>query len=316
MFEHRQKNAASRRAWLWVVLFWAALFLLAFLWDYYGGYREPARLAVGEGEGPRVFVHVLDVGQGSSILIIGPDRTAMIDFGEREAGAGILRYLGDFDVDEIDLMAQTHPHTDHYGGMETVFRALKAETVLLPDLPESLLPANRSYADLSAALAEGGLAPTMAYSGLTYELGGGAVLTVLGPPSPFEDLNNCSLVIRLDFDEASFLFTGDIEKKAETSYIQQKADIDVDVLSVAHHGSNTSSSLTFLNRCTPLVSVISVGEGNLYGHPHADVIRRLTPFGPIFRTDLNGAVVFITDGKTISVKTQRADSGVVLDAAG
>jgi beta-lactamase superfamily II metal-dependent hydrolase len=87
--------------------------------DYYGSYRN--RLVHRRRRrGPRVFVHVLDVGQGSSILIIaGPHRD--IDFGEREAGAGILRYLGDFNVDEIDLMVQTHPHTDHYGEWKRCF---------------------------------------------------------------------------------------------------------------------------------------------------------------------------------------------------
>ena len=260
-----------------------------------------------------VYVHIIDVGQGNSILIVAPQKIVMIDFGEKDMGTKVVRYLDELGIQKIDLLVESHPHDDHYGGMEAVVRHVITEAALMPDVKQDLIPKDKAYISLQKAIEEKNIQIQTAFTGLQYALGADANLTVLGPSKRQEDPNNSSLVIRLDFGEASFLFPGDIESSAET-LLENTADIDVDVLMVAHHGSNTSTDQTFLKRCTPMVAAISVGEGNSYGHPHPLLVNRLSSYGPIYRTDINGNIVFSTDGQKITVTTQHGNSEV-LDAA-
>ncbi len=131
-------------------------------------------------------------------------------------------------------------------------------------------------------------------------------MTVLGPQKAYEDTNNTSIVLRLDYGETSFLFTGDAERDAEADMLEAGAALQADVLKVGHHGSNTSTSYPFLREVAPEYAVISVGEGNDYGHPHEETMSRLRDADvTVYRTDLQGHIVATSDGESISFAVQK-----------
>lgn len=132
-------------------------------------------------------------------------------------------------------------------------------------------------------------------------------LTILGPVADYDDLNLTSVVCRVDASDRSFLFTGDMEKKAENDLIAAGADLSADVLKVGHHGASTSSTADFLAEVDPVCSVISVGEGNSYGHPTAATLERLNGYGPVYRTDLLGEIRITTDGVSLWVESDNGE---------
>jgi competence protein ComEC len=127
------------------------------------------------------------------------------------------------------------------------------------------------------------------------------ILAPLG--AKYNDVNDYSVVLRIDYGESSFLMTGDAEKKSEEEMLSRysAADLDCDVLKAGHHGSRTSSSDKFLKLVTPKVVLISCGEGNSYGHPHSEVMMRFEEYvvQQLFRTDKFGDIVITTDGEII-----------------
>ena len=146
-----------------------------------------------------------------------------------------------------------------------------------------------------------------AQPGDRYSLGDGVTLTILGPVADYDDLNLTSVVCRVDAGDRSFLFTGDMEKKAENDLIAAGADLSADVLKVGHHGASTSSTADFLAEVDPVCSVISVGEGNSYGHPTAATLERLNEDGPVYRTDLLGEIRITTDGVSLWVESDNGE---------
>ncbi|MDR2931567.1 MAG: MBL fold metallo-hydrolase [Oscillospiraceae bacterium] len=251
-------------------------------------------------------VHFIDVGQGKSILIRAPGATALIDCGENDQGAKVLSYLKSQKIDSIDVLIATHPHSDHIGGMDTVIDALDIGRVIMPDIPDDMVPTTKTYTDVLMAIAKKGLKITPAIPGDAYDLGSGAVLMVLGPVGEREDLNNISVIAQLDFGAHAFLFTGDAEEPAEKALLDSGRDVSCTVLDVGHHGSQTSTSQGFLDAVSPDIAVISCGIDNSYGHPHKEIGQRLLDSGAeMYRTDLDGHVVVLTDGDAIEVRTQK-----------
>jgi competence protein ComEC len=121
-------------------------------------------------------------------------------------------------------------------------------------------------------------------------------------------------VLRIDYGSTSFLLTGDMEQEAEKALVESGANLNVDVLQVGHHGSETSSSYLFLNAVLPEIGVISVGEGNTYGHPHESALSRLRDADvDVYRTDLQGDVVIYSDGKNYTIATERTASDTELN---
>ena len=143
-------------------------------------------------------------------------------------------------------------------------------------------------------------------TGAVYDLGDGASLTILAPVDQYDDLNNWSIVCRLDYGETSFLFTGDAEKAVERDLLEVGADLDADLLKVGHHGSSTSTGKTFLEAVSPQYGLISCGMGNRYGHPNEETLDTLEEAGvEVYRTDISGSIVALSDGETITITTQQ-----------
>lgn len=245
-------------------------------------------------------VHIIDVGQGDSFLVKGPERTALIDAGEVGNGSAVLGYLDAQHVEKIDFLIATHPHSDHIGSMPDVIAAKEIGRVIMAETPDSAMPTTRVWFNLLDAIEDNSLAVEIAAPGAVYDLGDGCTLTVLGPVEPFEDYNDNSLVCRLDFGGISFLFCGDSSAPAENLLVGSEAELSADVLCVAHHGSNSSTTGALLSAVRPRYATISCGLNNSYGHPHSDVLERLSGYvAQVFRTDLEGSVVCTTDGETL-----------------
>jgi len=250
-------------------------------------------------------VHFLDVGQGDSEFIELPNgETMLIDAGEPDMGKTVVEDIKALGYSAITYVVATHPHSDHIGGMAEVFYAFDIENVYLPDIVSS----SGVYDGFLSAIEAENCNVTEAEAGVTVIDRDGITARFVAPVNStyYEDLNNYSAVLKLDYGENSFLFMGDAEQLSEKEIT---ADISADVIKVGHHGSRTSSSQEFVNRVFPAYAVFEVGKDNSYGHPHREVLERWQKTGAeILRTDENGTITIISDGKELSVKTE--SSGV------
>ncbi|MCB9746465.1 MAG: MBL fold metallo-hydrolase [Alphaproteobacteria bacterium] len=246
-------------------------------------------------------VDMIDVGQGDAILITSPEgKRVLIDGGVAKANvAEQLRRMG---VTELAMVVATHPHADHIGGLEDVLDNFVVKAWLDNGLPHS----TRTYTDLMAAVEAEGLTYRAAQEGQVYRLDDGITLTVLWPgDKPItgtrSDLNSNSVILRLDHGEDCFLFTGDAEDPSERAIMRRELQ-PCDVLKVAHHGSDHSTSTQLLNMVQPEIALISVGEDNRYGHPGDETIRRLQKARVrIYRTDYTGHVTLLSTGAGVEV---------------
>ncbi len=251
-------------------------------------------------------VDIIDVGQGESILITTAEKAVLIDAGENDQGDEVLAHLRERGIEKLDLAIGTHAHSDHIGGMDTVLANIPAEEFWMGTMPEGLLPSTKTYMDVLEQLDIGRIPYKEPKPGSQFDLGNGGVLTVLGPQGRPDDLNNCSLVCRVDFGETSFLFSGDAERSAEEAILASGADLDVDVMVMGHHGSDTSSHNAYFKAASPDFAAISVGSGNSYGHPDSSTIKKLKNADVIYRrTDINGDITFLTNGNSIDYSTEK-----------
>lgn len=254
-------------------------------------------------------VHFIDVGQGDCTLILSDGHTILIDAGENDKGDEVLAYLDDIGVQKIDLMIATHPHSDHIGGLDTVIQGISVKEVLMPPLKSSVVPTTKTYKDLLMAVKEKNITLKQSKVLEEYRFGNGK-LTVLGPVANYDELNNTSLVARFDYGELSVLLTGDMEADAERDLLASGASVSADVLKLGHHGSSTSTSDAFLQAVGPRICIAECGEANEYGHPHEEIIERVSSYGAAFyRTDLYGHIVLSAKDGALDVSTQKQVSG-------
>jgi competence protein ComEC len=267
--------------------------------DFFTVQKETA----AEGE---VQVHFINVGQGDCSLILSGDTAILIDTGEKENGELICDYLEKYSVENIDCMLLTHPHSDHMGAASYVIDNTDVEKVIIPKVSDDLTPTSKVYENLLKSVKNKGLKLTAAEPGMKIDAGEGE-LEIISPVNDYDDLNNYSAAAILTHGGNKFLFTGDIEKKAEKDIIETGALTDIDVLKVAHHGSNTSSSKEFLDIVKPEYAVIMCGD-NSYKHPHEDTVNRLLDYtDKIYRTDMDGNIVITSTDKGFDIVTENGD---------
>ena len=250
--------------------------------------------------GDSLTVHFIDVGQADSILLECGEEFLLIDGGNKEDGQLVVSYLDQMGVEELKAVVCTHAHEDHVGGLPSVLAVYPTETVYAPTRTYS----SNIFDNFLYYTDQQGLEVTIPEPGHQLWLGG-TKLTVLGPVTSYAETNNTSIVLRAEFGETSFIFTGDMETDAETEMLDywnsDETLFKADVLKVGHHGSNTSTGYRFLNEVDPDYGVISVGAGNSYGHPHEEPLSRLNQAGvTLFRTDELGHVIATTDGETLT----------------
>lgn len=299
--------------------------------------------------GGELTVRILDVGpiNGDALLISSPSgKSALIDAGDTTKGKAVVEALKRNNIQQLDYFIATHPHPDHIGGAAEVFKAVKVLNVIdngqPPSIPAELVaatsPAKSSaakkpakpakptkgssvtkfYDDYKAAVTSSGAHYETARPGTKYDLGGGALLTILAPSEPFftkdkmstggNEANANSIVARLDYGSFSMLLTGDAEDQTEHRLMTKELDLTSKVIKLAHHGSKYASSGDFLNRVKPEVAIVSCGAWNRYGHPSQAVLDRLKAANvKLYRTDMQGEITIATRGKDgdMAIKTAK-----------
>lgn len=298
----------SRNPWLLLAIFPFAVIL----WSAAAHPRDP--------DSGKLRLTVLDVGQGDCLVLRTPsDRTILIDGGgsNDEAAAAqsdigervVVPYLHHEGINRVDVLVITHPHGDHVGGLSAVLRAEQVGVVL--DGTELPYP-TPAYTQVLALIQQKHLRYLHAVRGMHLTLDRGVTADVLNPPAqglvygtnPDNDaMNNYSAVLRVAYGKTHFLLDGDAEDAAEESMLAAYPDVSADVLKCGHHGANNASSDAWLERVKPKFAAISCGAHNPFGHPNPQTLARLSAHGiQAFRTDKDGAIMFVSDGRTVTAR--------------
>ena len=248
------------------------------------------------------FVRFYDVGQGDCALIYSNGYSAVIDVGMPNTANSIGEDLYDCNITELDVLLISHLHSDHVGALPEFAKNLKIQNLIMPTVSDKSIVTAKNGKNSAI---EKGSKYYDAKQGMNFNIGEFEI-TLL---SNFEDKsneNNRSVFVMARIGETKFLFTGDAEAKTERKLLDENLNIDCDILKVSHHGSNTSSTKAFLAATTPEYAVISVGEDNIYGHPHDQTIQKLTNAdAQIYRTDQSGDITFYIEDNKINVKTEK-----------
>lgn len=249
----------------------------------------------------KMIVHYIDVGQGDSILIQVNNKNLLIDAGPNSDKNKLLNYLSASNLDKLDYVIATHPHEDHIGNMDEIINNYNVLAFYSPKVQTT----TKTFEKMIDSLKAKNLKINVIKKGTdSINLGENTKVTVLSPTKDsYEDLNDYSPVMKIEYGKTSFLFTGDAQKDIEKEILASNEDISANILKVGHHGSSTSTTKDFLNKVNPSMAVISVGSDNKYNHPNDDALKRLKENKvTVYRTDNDGTVVLSSDGSKIIKK--------------
>lgn len=249
-------------------------------------------------------VSYLDVGQGDSAYIKVNGYDILVDAGPKSDEDKLLAQLEEKNIDDFEMIIATHPHEDHIGGMKKVFDRYDVESFYMPKVSHT----TKTFENMVNAVANEGIKIQQIKEGMTFDLGNGARIDVYSPMyESYEEFNDYSPIMKLTFGETELIFTGDAEAHAETEVVAKYPDnLKADVLKFGHHGSSTSSTEEFLQSVDPDYGIISCGAGNKYGHPHKETLQKISKYDiETYRTDTQGQITLTSDGKNISIKTQK-----------
>lgn len=235
-----------------------------------------------------------DVGQADCTLIMNNGKTTLIDGGNDSDGDNLVKYIKSQEISRIDTVIATHLHADHIGGLDDIIDNFDIGTVYMPDT----INTDKQVEEFLDAIERKNLGYEVPEVGEKFN-NGLANCEVMAINNNAEDLNNSSIVIQIEYLGQIFLFMGDSEKEVEDSRKWNK----VNVLKVGHHGSNTSSTESFLNQVRPEIAIILVGLNNQYNHPSVEVLNGLKKLNTtIYRTDEDGSLLLESDGKQNIIK--------------
>lgn len=268
--------------------------------------RQPKPLPDGQ-----LAVHFIDVGQADATLVTCDGMTMLIDGGNAEDSNLMYAYLKKHHVSHLDYVIGTHAHEDHIGGLAGALKYASVDTAYCPVTDYD----SNAFDHFAKAVEKHGTHIQVPTVGESFSLGDAQVQILA--VNDGSDTNNSSIVLRLDYGEISFLFTGDAEQEVEQTMMDRNANLRATVLKVGHHGSSTSSGYGFLWNVMPQYAVISVGQDNSYGHPHEEVLSRFRDADTkLYRTDLQGDIVMTSDGKSLQVTTARNRNADAFGAVG
>lgn len=248
-----------------------------------------------------LFVDIIDVGQGDSTFIRFPNnKTMLIDAGSRSESSKVINYIESRGVDKIDYLVATHPHEDHIGGMADIIKTFDIGDIYMPKITHT----TKTFKNMIYAIKDKGLKIKPAKGGTEIFKDDAINIDILAPnKSKYEGLNNYSVVVKITYQNTSFLFTGDAERISENEMLNAGYNLRANVLKVGHHGSNSSTTKKFLEAVSPEIAIISCGKDNKYNHPHKEVINRLDKFGTkIYTTVNNGDISIESNGQDIIVR--------------
>jgi len=247
----------------------------------------------------KMNVHYIDVGQGDSILVQVNNKNLLIDAGPKSGKDNLLNYLSKLKIEKLDYVIATHPHEDHIGNMADIIKKYEIGAFYAPKVETN----TKTFERMVDALKDKDLKINSIKAGInSIDLGNNTKILIYSPTNDkYDNLNNYSPIIKIQFGSNSFLFTGDAEKEVEKEVLKTNVDLKADVLKLGHHGSTSSTSEEFFRAVSPSIGVICVGIDNSYGHPHKETLKLLEDNKTkIFRTDKDGSIVISSDGTTIS----------------
>lgn len=254
--------------------------------------------------GHEMHVHFIDVGQGDSILIESPSgKTMLIDGGVKGAGQQIVSYLNELGINKLDIVVATHPDADHIGGLIPVLDNMTTEQFY----DSGKVHTSQTFEEMLTQIDEKNIPYHVPKIGDDIEFDKDVNVKVLNANDQATDNNDASIVLKMTYGNVSFLLTGDAGVALEKEMLQY--DVKATVLKAGHHGSNTSSSDEFVQAVKPEVAILSYGEDNKYGHPHAEVMDRLQAIGSkIYATADLGTITVSTDGVNYTVNGKETSS--------
>lgn len=249
-------------------------------------------------------IYCLSVGKADAIIISCEGEYALLDaatFDKAEEVELALHHLG---VQELTAVFASHPDDDHIGGMAALLSQFPVKQFIQPDLPVDLVEENEEQQRVLDTIYAHALPLTTAQAGDVFTVGA-AQIEVLGPLKTYVAVNNDSLVLKLTYNNFSMLFCGDMEKRAEEDLLQTGVDLQADCIKIAHHGSKTSSTDSFLEAVNASYAIVSTGadRNNL---PRNEVLKRIESHDmTIYRTDLDGTITISSNGEEILITTEK-----------
>lgn len=245
----------------------------------------------------KMYVSFIDVGQGNCTLLKCGDKAILVDSGEVGAAQTVINYIKNQNIKTLDCVLVTHPHSDHMGAMTKLLYEFKIKDVIMPEIPEEIIPTSKTYEKFLVAVSENAENVIAAKPDETFSYGE-MKMEIFAPLRDYEDLNDMSAVTRISYGDTSVMFMGDATATVEKDLLKKNIDYSATILNVGHHGSKTSTSESWLKAVDPEYAVICCGLNNDYGHPHQSVVNRLEEFGiKTYRTDLLGTIVFESNSK-------------------
>ncbi len=245
----------------------------------------------------KMYVSFIDVGQGNCTLLKCGDKAILVDSGEVGAAQTVINYIKNQNIKTLDCVLVTHPHSDHMGAMTKLLYEFEIKDVIMPEIPEEIIPTSKTYEKFLVAVSENAENVIAAKPDETFSYGE-MKMEIFAPLRDYDDLNDMSAVTRISYGDTSVMFTGDATATVEKDLLKKNIDYSATILNVGHHGSKTSTSESWLKAVDPEYAVICCGLNNDYGHPHQSVVNRLEEFGiKTYRTDLLGTIVFESNSK-------------------
>ena len=243
-----------------------------------------------------VYVHFIDVGQGSSTLIQQGEKGILVDSGLSEYGDTVSDFIKSCGVTELEYVVATHPHDDHIGSITQVMDDFNVGEIIMPELEEFNTPTTKVYERFIDYIIDNNIEVNAATFGDVYEMED-VKLQILGPVEQVKDLNDMSVICKVYAGNNTFMLLGDAEKEELSSVYEYNykygLDLKSDVILMGHHGSSTSIYKPFLDAVDANTAVISCGKNNSYNHPHREALDYCEDNGiAIVRTDLHGTITY------------------------
>lgn len=248
--------------------------------------------------GKEMLVHFIDVGQGDSIFIQSPNgKTMLIDGGVKGAGKEIVAYLRSLNVGTLDYVVATHPDADHIGGLIPVLNSISIKNFV----DSGKVHTSQTFEEMLTLINDKNIPYIVPEIGDTLALDDALQIDVLAADAASSDNNEASIVLRVAYGDISFLLTGDAGIAMEKE-MMARGDVQATILKAGHHGSNTSSSPSFIEAVYPQATILSYGQNNKYGHPHVEVLAGLEAVGSdVYATAEAGTIVVKTDGAVYEI---------------
>ena len=268
----RRKNINTKAVTGIIVLIIAVLSALGsrFFGDFKDIYDEAGLRNTEQSNPDKMYVSFIDVGQGNCTLLRCGGKTILVDSGEVGVAQTVIGYIKNLNIDTLDCVLVTHPHSDHMGAMTKLLYEFKIKDFIMPEIPEKIIPTSRIYEKFLTAVSDNAENVIAAEPGETFSYGEMTV-EIFAPLHDYDDLNDMSAVTRVSYGDTSVMFMGDASATVEKDLLQKNVDYSATILNVGHHGSKTSSSEKWLKAVNPKYAVICCGLNNDYGHPHRAV---------------------------------------------